>query len=495
MAPDMTPSNDQSMTHGDRKVNRQPWQQGLSLLILTAVLSGCAGFGTEQAPAKMLTPDQLALQPATKAGPQNGWWRKLNDPQLNKLIDTAVANSPTLQQADARIRQAIQAAGIVESRDGLQVDAGLAADRQKFSQNSLTGSELQAAGYKLIQNNYTAQLSAAWSLDIWGKNAAATRAALGVARSAEFDAVQSRLVLSQSVIAQYTTLQRQLEQKTLNESRIRLAETRLALTHARVSAGLQSADSQRQIEMQLASLRAQTASLDADAQRARHALAALAGQAPGSLDGLTPGRLGPAPAFNEGSLTADLLGQRPDIASRRAQVEAMRESVKEARAEFYPNVEISGLIGLQSLAWSNFLSGSSRMFDVSPAITLPVFHSGQLQSNLHQQQAAYDMAVDSYNQAVVNGLRDAADALSGQRQAQLQLTQAQASVASSRKASDAMLSRFRVGLVNKLNLLDTQDAELTQQSSRIEAEAYSRLSWANLNIALGGGLLASPAQR
>ncbi|WP_028534683.1 efflux transporter outer membrane subunit [Paludibacterium yongneupense] len=483
------------MTHGDRKVNRQHWQQSLGLLILTAVLSGCAGFGTEQTPARLLTPEQLALQSARKAGPQDGWWRKLNDPQLNKLIDNAVANSPSLQQADARIRQAVQAAGIVESRDGLQVDAALAADRQKFSDNSLTGSELRGAGYKLIQNTYTAQISAAWTLDIWGKNAAATRAALGAARSAEFDALQSRLVLSQSVIVQYTTLQRQLAQQKINQARIRLAETRLALTHARVSAGLQSADTQRQIEMQLASLRAQTASLAADAQRARHALAALAGQAPDSLDGLTPAELGPAPAFDEEGITADLLGRRPDIASRRAQVEAMSESVKEARAEFYPNVEISGLIGLQSLAWSNFINRSSKMFDVSPAITLPIFHSGELRSNLRQQQAAYDMAVAGYNQSVVNGLRDAADALSGQRQAQVQLNQAHASVESSRRASDAMLSRFRVGMVNKLNLLDTQDAELTQQSSRIEAEAYSRLSWANLNIALGGGLLAGPAQR
>lgn len=472
-------------------MNRHPWQQGVSLLVLTSLLSGCAGFGPERTPATLLSAKQLALPAKAGKIPAQNWWAQLSDPKLDQLIDTALNNSPSLRLAQDRLSEARNAVGISESQLGPQVDLNAQRDRQRYSTNGIMPAPIGGNYY----NSYTLSLNASWEIDFWGKNHAQIRAALGEVTTAEFEAQQARLVLTQAVIAQYTVLQRQIQQQQINQQRIQLASSRIRLMQARVSAGMLSADNVQQAEMEMASLQTENASIRGDIARARHALAALTGQAPNALDSLEPSNLGETPKMDEALLTADLLGRRPDIASQRARVETMQEKVTVARAEFYPNVSISGLAGANSLNYGTLFDFSSRIIDFTPAISLPIFHSGQLQSNLRTQQSRYDQAVDSYNQSVLDGLKDAADALTGQRQANTQLLQTSHGFTASKKAADAMLLKLRAGMVSKLDVLDSQDTALAQRSNQLEAQAGSRLAWANLNTALGGGLTTNPRIR
>jgi outer membrane protein TolC len=224
-------------------------------------------------------------------------------------------------------------------------------------------------------------------------------------------------------------------------------------------------------------------------------LAALIGQNPAALDNFTPADLGDTPAIDDARLTADLLGRRPDIASQRELVKSMEENVKAARAEFYPNVSISSLIGLNSLEYSTLYHGNSKIVDFQPAISLPIFHSGQLRANLRIEQTRYDQAVDNYNQTVLNGLKDAADALSGQQQAATQLQDVHRGFAASIKQAEAMQLRMKAGIVGKLDVLDSQDNRLAQEGTQLEAQVSARLAWATLNTAMGGGMTANPATR
>jgi NodT family efflux transporter outer membrane factor (OMF) lipoprotein len=290
-------------------------------------------------------------------------------------------------------------------------------------------------------------------------------------------------------------LQRNQAQAKLISQRLAIAESRRALTQARVNAGLLPGDNQRGNEVSIDRLQQQQSALNADIERNRHALAALTGQGPQAAAGLdaAPLALPPAPALD--SLNTDLLGRRPDIAAQRARVESMSQSVKEARAEFYPNVKLTAFAGQSSLELDQLWKSNSSLWGFMPAISLPIFHSGQLQSNLAKQQAGYDMAVQQYNQTVVDALRDAADSVSGWQSSQRQLQQAERALNSSRRASDAMAARLRAGLVNKLSLLDAQDSQLSQQSIYIDATAANRLAWASLNTALGGGFQTEPATR
>jgi NodT family efflux transporter outer membrane factor (OMF) lipoprotein len=474
-------------------VNKYPWQQGVSLLVLTTVLSGCAAFGPDHTPANLLTPAQLSL-PATQGKmPEAGWWQQLNDPTLNKLIDTAVARSPSLQQAQNRLNEAKGELGLSESHLGPQVNLSATDDRQLYSANGIFGAEPAFAGHYI--NDYTLTLNASWEIDFWGKNRAQIKAALGEMRAAMLETQQAQLVLTQAVIGQYTAIQLQQQQLQINQARIRLADTRIQLMKARVSAGILSADTVFQVQTARAALEAQNASIKGDIQRSRHALAALTGQTPTALDTLTVPDLAPAPEMDGARLSLDLLGRRPDIASQRAQVESMAETVTAAKAAFYPNISISAFAGVNSLAYGTLFQHASRIADFQPALTLPIFNSGELRSNLHVQQARYDQAVNSYNQSILDGLRDAADAMTGEQQAKAQLQQANLGYRASTRSADAMTLRLKAGMVNKLDVLDSQDAVLAQRSTELNAVANQRLAWAKLNTALGGGELASPTTR
>jgi NodT family efflux transporter outer membrane factor (OMF) lipoprotein len=472
-------------------VNRHTWQPGLGLLILTSLLSACANFGPEHTSAQMLTAQQLSLSKAENQAPQYGWWRTLHDAQLDALVDRALNQSPTMQQARHRLAEARDAVGLSESELGPKVSLSAEGDRQRYSHTGLLGS---AYGDKYI-NSYTVALNASWDLDLWGKNRARVEAALGQTRAVEFEARQTALVLTQAIVGQYTALQRQQQQLGINRARIALANSRLQLMRARVNAGLLSADTLHQVEQNIATLEAQNAEIGADVQRARHALAALTGQVPNALDKFKPEPLRDAPTVVEAKVTANLLGQRPDIASQRAQVEALASNVKAARAEFYPDINISALYGVNSLYYSRLFDNGSRAPYASAALTLPIFYSGQLQANLRREQSRYDQAVDAYNQSVFDGLKEAADALSTQQQAASQLMEAGRGYEASRKTADAMQLRLRAGMVSKLDALDSLDNRLAQQSRQLDAQASAQLAWSSLNIALGGGMNADPALR
>jgi outer membrane protein TolC len=111
------------------------------------------------------------------------------------------------------------------------------------------------------------------------------------------------------------------------------------------------------------------------------------------------------------SLPAELIGRRPDIVAQRLRVEAAGKDIDVAKARFYPNVSLSAFIGLQSIGLSRFLEAGSRTFGVGPAVTLPIFDAGRLRGQLAGTQADYDAAVERYNEALVNGLREVVDQL------------------------------------------------------------------------------------
>ncbi|MEJ8673348.1 efflux transporter outer membrane subunit [Chromobacterium amazonense] len=469
-------------------MNKKSWPQTAGALLLSAMIGGCASFGPDVTPEQALSAEQLKLAAPGKQSVSTDWWRQLNDPALNRLVEATLQDAPSLKLAAARLRQARAAVGIVESKDGPQLDATANAVDLHYD-------PLQPLLKKDHLTAYTAALVGSWEFDFWGKNHAAVSAALGQQQAIAYEGQQTRLLLTQAVLAQYTQLQRNQAQAKLISQRLAVAESRRALTQARVNAGLLPGDNQRGNEVSIDRLQQQQSALNADIERNRHALAALTGQGPqaaASLDA-APLALPPAPALD--SLNADLLGRRPDIAAQRARVESMSQSVKEARAEFYPNVKLTAFAGQSSLELDQLWKSNSSLWGFMPAISLPIFHSGQLQSNLAKQQAGYDMAVQQYNQTVVDALRDSADSVSGWQSSQRQLQQAERALNSSRRASDAMAARLRAGLVNKLSLLDAQDAQLSQQSIYIDAMAANRLAWASLNTALGGGFQTEPATR
>jgi NodT family efflux transporter outer membrane factor (OMF) lipoprotein len=192
------------------------------------------------------------------------------------------------------------------------------------------------------------------------------------------------------------------------------------------------------------------------------------------------------------ALPADLLGRRADIVAQRLRIEVANADITVANAEFYPNVDLTAFFGFQSLGTSDLLKSGSRTYGAGPALHLPIFNRSSLRANLGAREADYDLAVAEYNQTVLDAVRDAADQGTALRSLAQQRAAADNSLAALQRAHDLSQLRYQRGLVNRLEVLDSEAALLTQQ--RALAALRERELQASLGLikALGGGY-AAPA--
>ena len=455
------------------------------------LVAGCASDAGLKPEAGMRDPAALAVT-RTLAGatvqagawPASDWWKAYNDPALNALIDEALSGSPTLALAEARTRKALAAAAATQSALYPQVNADGAYTRERFSANGLYPPPY-AGSWSSFQ---TLQLSLNWEIDFWGKNRAAYESALGKARASAIDAYAARLALSTAIAHAYVDLQRAYDQLDIEKRTLEQRQQIYNLTRDRNAAGIDSRLELKQAESALPATRERIAELEGAIGRSRNALAALLGQGPDR--GLAIAR----PALDARvavaiptELPADLLGRRPDIAAQKARVEAASQDIKEAKAAFYPNVNLAAFIGLQSLGTANFFTAANRTLGAGPAISLPIFDAGRLRANLAAEDADYDVAVDAYNQALADALRDVADQLVSFRSVDDQRREQVEAVATAREAYDLALLRYREGLGNYLQVLSAEQPLLVQQALDVDLRARQLALSIDLARALGGG--------
>jgi NodT family efflux transporter outer membrane factor (OMF) lipoprotein len=456
----------------------------------SVLIGGCAstaGLSTraELRPAAQLAAERSLTGTAAAAPwPRTDWWKALNDPQLDRLIDEALAGSPTLRVAEARTRQALAVAGVAQSALYPQVNADAELMREHPSERGAT--PLPPGSNWATLHQLEATLS--WEIDFWGKNREAYESALGAARVADIDSYAARLALSVNIAHAYVQLQRAYLQLDIAEATLKQRDQIYALTRDRNVAGVDSLLEVKQAESALPATREQIAQWREAIDLARNQLAALLGQGPDrGLAIVRPSASAGASVALPSALPAELLGRRPDLTAQRLRIEALSHDIASARAEFYPNVNLAAFVGLQSLGAAGFFSSASRMVWFGPAVTLPIFDAGRLRGNLAAKNAGYDIAVEQYNQMLADALRDVVDQIASFRSVDEQRKEQALAVATTRQAYDLALLRYREGLGNYLQVLTTEAQWLSQQSLDAELQARRLALSIDLVRALGGG--------
>jgi NodT family efflux transporter outer membrane factor (OMF) lipoprotein len=455
----------------------------LAGLAAALVLAGCASTNGIAPEARLREPAVPHASTAPVAPVPVTWWREFGDPQLDALVEQALRDSPTLGVARARLRRAQSTSALAATADQPQLQGQFDLTRQRYSENSLIPPPLAGT----VRDNATAQVNLNWELDFFGRNHAALEAALGSERAAEADVAAARVVLASNVARTYFQLVRIQEQRVVAQRTLEQREEQLKLVRQRVSAGLDTNLELRQSEGALPEARQQLEALQEQAQTTRNALAALvgAGELPSLARLPTLAALHPATAVP--ALPADLLGRRPDVAAARARVEAARQDVKQAQAEFYPSVNLVAFAGLTSLGLSNLVDLGSRQWGVGPAVRLPIFAQERLRATLGGRTADLDAAIESYNGAVVEAIHEAADAVASLLSLERQLAQHRQALAAAEGAYDIALQRYRAGLGTFLNVLTAESAVLAQRRLGVDLAARVLDARVALYRALGGG--------
>jgi len=456
-----------------------------------AVLTACASFEGLAPRAGVGDANRLAVgtsfaggADATAAWPASNWWAAFGDAQLDRLMDEALAASPSLRAAHARLDRANAVAGLADSTRQPQVTANAASTHQRFSEHGQVPPPL--AGTSHTSNRLALDFS--YELDFWGKNAAAFEAALGGVRAAEAEAQQARLLLSSALARSYIQLQREFEQQDIAEALLQQRRQLQDLTDRRVHAGLDSSVELQQAAAAIPATEAELAAIHERMALLRNQLAALLGAGPDR--GLAIAR----PAVDVAQtlalpavLPAELIGRRPDVVAQRWRVEAAARDIDVAKAQFYPNVNLVAFVGFQSIGLGHFLDAGSRIAGAGPALSLPIFDAGRLRSQLAARDADFDAAAEQYNATLIDALRDVADQVASWRAIDTQLDQSLAALGRFDEAYRLALLRYREGLSTYVTVLGVEAQVLGQRRQVADLQARRRDTAVGLARALGGG--------
>jgi NodT family efflux transporter outer membrane factor (OMF) lipoprotein len=385
--------------------------------------------------------------------------------------------------AQARLARAQAAVSGARATDGPQLNGAFDATRQRFSATSIYPPPLGGGTYTLG----TAQVGASWEFDFFGRNRAAIEAAVGAQRAAQADKEAARVMLAGNVARTYVQLGRLFEQREVAVRSLRQREEILSLIKQRVQGGLDTKVELRQGEGALPESRRQIEQLDEQIALTRHALAALTVQAPIALDGLvahlTTVHAVPLPA----AVPADLLARRADITAARWRIEAAASDMKSAKAQFYPNINLTAFAGLSSIGLDHLLKSASEQYGAGPALSLPIFDAGRLRANLRGKAADLDAAIESYNGAVLDAVHDVADQITSLRSIDRQRAEQDDAQAAAESAYDLATQRYKAGLTAYLTVLSAEATVLDQRRQKVDLKARALDAQIALIRALGGG--------
>jgi multidrug efflux system outer membrane protein len=460
-----------------------PLATGLVSALCVLALSGCL-LGPNYSrppldvPATYRFPDNYAADIANTE-----WWKQFNDPVLDELITTALANNNDVKIAAARVDQFL--GQFVTTRAALfpQVGAGFDAGRHRISTSS---SPLFANVQSPVFNTYTASLSASWEIDLFGRNRRLTESARASLLSTEEAKRGTVLTLVSSVASSYINLRsldRQLEiAKATTASR---AES-VHVFDLRFRGGEVSQMELAQSQSEYEASRAVIPQIEAQIAQQEDALSVLLGRNPGDiLRGRALAELA-APAVPAG-LPSDLLERRPDLRQAEQDLVAANAQIGAAKALYFPQISLTGLLGTQSGQFSRLFTGPSRVWSFAGSIAQPVFEGGAIVGQVKQAEAVQQQALYSYRKAIQVAFQEVDDALiSSQKvreQFDVQVRQVEA------LATYAHLARLRYdgGYTSYIEVLDAERSLFNAQLNQTQTQAGVLVSYVNLYKAMGGG--------
>ena len=461
----------------------------LSLLGAALLLAGCAQLpdlgATPQPKSVEAFQSTTSLKAPSAQWPAEQWWTAYGDAQLNALIAEALADAPDLAAAAARLQRAEAVAQITGASSKPQVSAHASVTGDKLSTNHLIPSSPATEGL----NDYgRATLDMRWELDFWGKNRAALAAATSEMEASRAELAQARLWLAAGVAAHYAELSRLHANRETAARALEIRQKTASLFTQRFDNGLETRGGLRNADARRAVAEGELLALDEQNALQRNRLAALLGAGPDRALSIAAPTLKLDRAFGlPAEISADLLGRRPDVVAARLRTEAQARRIDQKKAEFYPNVNLSALVGVQSLGLDMLAKGGSGIASFGPAISLPIFSGGRLQGELRGAHASYAEAVAQYNATVARALQDVADNAISQKALGQRLGKAQEAVDAASEAHRVARNRYEGGLATYLEVLTAEDSLLGALSAQTNLRSASFTLDIGLQRALGGG--------
>ena len=455
------------------------------------LLAGCAPAIRSGAPLTA----QVNFPPETKQSARSltrtadnalpeKWWQRFGDHDLDQAVETALRSNPSLSAARDRVARAQEVVANAESLRYAHVN-GVAA---------IAHQELSKTGNHDIYNGKTSTIATVlpfdlnYNLDLWNRNAEIIAASQSSEAGIEARYRLTALMLSASVIQTYFALEASGRLIALQNDTIVLLKNRLDLETTAYSAGINTAGEVLAAGAALHEANEKLARLQRQNDALKYALLALLGKSPGDSVAISAQLPLPDHFSIPDRIGINILADRPDIQAARWNVEKQKHLERVAQKAFYPDINLFALAGFNSfIGLHDLFQPDSGTYAYGPAINLPIFEGGALESRFHAQEDAYDAAVHEYNQTVLNAARQVASAISGLEHDKVRLDEETSALKLEISAASVAQAGFNAGVTGKLPWIVSAIKVDHEQMQHL----HKNLDWLNritqVATTLGGG--------
>ena len=463
----------------------------LSLAVAGVLLGGCSlipDYQRPEAPVDAAWPQGEAYT-ASDSGAQArvaaadlGWREFFQDPALQRLLESALANNRDLRVAALNV-EAYRAQYRIQRADLFpSVSADGSGTRQRMP------ADLSRSGCATTSGSYAATLGvSAWELDFFGRVRSLTEQTLEQYLATEEAQRSAQISLLASVANAYLTLQADQAQLRLTRDTLKTYQESYALTQRSFDVGVADALSLSQARTAVESAQVTLAQYTRQVAQDRNALTLLVGgPLPNDLpqgEVLSDDQLAEVPA----GLPSEILQRRPDLLQAEHQLKAANASIGAARAAFFPSITLTANAGSRSAELSGLFDAGSGSWLFQPQISLPIFNAGRLKASLDYAEVQKNIQVAQYEKAIQTAFQEVADGLAARTTYEQELDAQRNLVRTSEEYYGLAERRYRTGVDSYLTLLDAQRQLFSARQQLISARLNQLTSEVNLYKALGGG--------
>ena len=444
------------------------------LLLLPLALVACAAM--PETPRPRAVPAAWTEPSLPAANIDDRWWRAYGDPELDRILALA-EDGDDVALAEAR---AAEAMGSLRSARGAlapRLDAGGSAQTSKPGDDPARTDSIAGS------------VSFAWTPDFSGAERNRAHAAQASALGAEARLAAARLEVRRTAVGLYIAVRDARDRRAGAEHTVASLEDTLAVARARHAAGLAPELDVAQARAELAAARARPASLRQAETQARLALEALLGQPPGGLAAIFAERT-PAPeaaVARQALAPAEVLARRPDLRAAAHGLAAAEYDARAARADFWPRLTLSALIGGQDVSPASAFAGPGTAYAAGASVAGTLLSFGRLEGARDAADARLLRAAIEYRKAATQALVEVEAALAAAFAAEARRVALADALAFAEDQTRLAMARYAAGLSPLLEVLVAQRAAYDAQAALATARADAALAYADLSAAMGLG--------
>ncbi|MBS6286479.1 MAG: efflux transporter outer membrane subunit [Campylobacter concisus] len=411
------------------------------------------------------------------------WWKEFHDENLNSLVESALEKNTNLRIAYLNLQKAKASLGVAEADLLPGVNLNASYTKAKSSGETYTGQP--QTRYRSSSIN----LGLNYEIDLWGRVRNSVLAANESLNASKFDYDSARLSLSSSVAKSYITLVSLNMQEAILQETLKTYEATLALRKTQLDLGGINEMTYLQSKAAVESAKMSLISVLNLKSKALTSLAILTGK---SNDEILKGAVAssktlPASPEISAGISSDVLLRRSDVAKALADLKATNALVGVAKADYFPTISLTGLLGFTSIDFENIFVGNANTWNIGGSLAQKIFDYGRTKNNVRVAETNEQIAAITYEATVRSALGEVRDALISRQNAKLSLDQVKNLLQSQQKIYSLAKDQYNAGYIGHLELLDAQRNLLQAKLQDISAKLDEVDSAVEVYRALGGG--------